>query len=91
MVPHVCGSENPDCTVVRKLGLVEVGAVDRNISAVVDGICVGIQKADACPPVPRLLSPVGISRIASVTGQTCSQIEETAIGNTYRCISQPPS
>lgn len=92
MIPHVCGSEKPDCAVVRKLGLVDVGAVHRHISAVVDGICFGIQEADVCPPIPRLLSPVGIGRVVSVTGQTCSYIEETAIGNTCRCIiSQLPS
>lgn len=84
MIIHVCGSENPDCAVVRKLGLVDVGAVHRDISAVVDGICFGVQEANACPPVPCLLSPVGIGRVASVTGQTCSYIEETAIGNTCR-------
>lgn len=84
MVPHVCGSENPDGTVVRKLGLVDFGAVVRDISAVVDGIGFAIQESDVCPPVPCLLSPVGIGRVASVTGQTCSYIEETAIGNTCR-------
>jgi hypothetical protein len=90
VVPHVCGSENPDCAVVRKLGFVDIGTVSRNISTIVDGICFGIQEPNAFQPVPRLLSPVEIGRVASITGETCSDIEETAIGNTCRCTSQPP-
>lgn len=91
IVVHVCGSENPDRAVVRKLGLVDFGAVVGNVSSVVDGICFAVQESYVCPPIPRLFSPVSISRIAGVTGQTGPQIEETTISNTCRCISQPSS
>lgn len=93
IVVHVCCAEGKHSVVVRKLLLVDDGAVVGDMGTIVDRVCLGVYVFNTLDPVPRLLgpvgSPLGIRFVVGISGQSGSQIEETAVGDGYLCQLQP--
>lgn len=85
IVVHVSGTEQEYAVVVGKLSFVDVGAVSADMSTIVD-VIVSVHEPDTCNPVPSLLCPVGVGLVVGVASQSCTEVEEAAVGNTWRIL-----
>lgn len=88
IVVHESSTLQVDTGVVRELGLVDIGAVGSDVSSVIDLVAGGIKEAHALYPLPRLLGPVGICGVASVTSESSAKVEEAAVGNALHQVSR---
>lgn len=69
--------------VVRELRLVDIGTVFSNMSTVVNLISIWVEEAHALNPIPRLLGPIGVCLVASITGKSGTQVEEATVSDTF--------
>jgi hypothetical protein len=83
MVVHESSALEEDTRVIRELSLVDIGTVSSDMSTVINLISGRVKETDALHPVPGLLSPVGISLIASVASKSGTQVEEASVSNTF--------
>lgn len=77
-VVHVCRAVQKDAGIVSPGNVVERGAVDGVVCAVVEEIT-RANEANVGRPVPRLCRPLGVGGIAGIPGEACGQIEEAAL------------
>lgn len=70
VVVHVGGTLKKDAGVVRELGLVDIGAVRLDVSAVVNVVVFVVDIPHAVQPIPGLLSPIGIGRVVGIAGKS---------------------
>lgn len=84
-VVHVGGPHEEGAGVVGPLDGGWVRAVAVRFGAVVDGPC-GRHELRGCPPVPRLLGPVGVRLVAGVAGQSGCELEEATVGDAVLVI-----
>jgi hypothetical protein len=88
IVIHESSALEEDARVVRELSLVDIGTVCSDMSTVINLIGVRVKEANALDPVPGLLSPVGISLVASVASKSGTQVKEASISNTFEKLVQ---
>lgn len=84
VVVHVGSTLKKDAGVVRELGLVDIGAVRLDVSAVVNVVVFVVDIPHAVHPIPGLLSPIGIGRVVGIASKSSAQIEEATVGNTWK-------
>ncbi len=80
-VVHKGSALNENRGVVRKGGLVDVGTVLSDMSAIVDEPLFMIDVVDVPEPLPRLFSIFRICFISSVSRKTSADVEEASVGN----------
>lgn len=85
-VVHVGGAESKHAVIVRKLGLIDIGAILGDIRAVVHGICLVVDEAYALHPIPRLDHPVRVRRVAGIPVETGAQVQEATVGDAVLVI-----
>lgn len=80
VVVHVCGAHQVRADVVCPLQLICYCAIVFDLRTVVDYV---VTREERCPddPIVRLLRPVRVRLVASVSCQTSRELEETAIGD----------
>ena len=80
-VGHDGGAEEHRGDVVGPLVANDAGAVPGVVGAVVDIVAVAVYQSDPCHPVIRLLGPVAVRAVSSVSSQARGELEEGAVGN----------
>ena len=80
VIVHVCGTHEVGAHVIRPLNRRGLGTVVGNTSSVVDNILIRKQWCSHCPVV-RLVGPVRIGLIASVSSKASSKLEEAPVRN----------
>jgi hypothetical protein len=81
----VSGTEQEDAVVVGELGLVDVGAVSTDVSAIVD-VVISVHEPNASNPVPGLFGPVGVGLVIGIASQPCTEVEEASVRNACRAL-----
>ena len=84
VIVHVCGAQQEDAVVVRKLRAVDVGAVFLDVSAVEDAVLI-VYVLDAQHPVVCVLGPFGIRLVARIARESCAEVEEDAVCDACCC------
>lgn len=80
-VVHKSRALNENGGVVGEGGLVDVGTVLSNMSAIVDEPLFMVDVVDVPEPLPRLLSVFRICCISGVSCKTSADVKEASVGN----------
>lgn len=70
--------------VVGKGGLVDVGTILSDVSAIVDEPPLVIDVVDVPEPLPRLFGVFRICFVSGVSRKTSADVEEAPVGNSYK-------
>lgn len=76
--------------VVGKGGLVDVGTVLSDVSAIVDEPPLVIDVVDVPEPLPRLFGVFRICFVSCVSRKTSADVEEASVGNGCKNVSYNP-
>ena len=79
-IGHDSGTVDEGAHVVGPLAIIDLGAIDQIVGAVVD-VEARVNQPDGGHPVPLFLRPVRVGAVAGVPSQTGSELEEPAVGD----------
>jgi len=80
IVVHVCSAQGPYGHIVGELDLVDIRAVGFDMGTIVNSVVL-VHQPNTPDPIPDHFDMLSVTIVASVPGETCTNIEEAAIGN----------